>query len=289
MIFIMCVTDSNAPKRTSISQTTDADQYFTEYGMLLLHMLFASIPSGRIDEKDLISDIVVNDYRTADIFRKYSINFCCGGKIPLENACLAIGLDPETILRELEDSTRERNSSYSLSYDEWSLPFLTDYIIHVHHAYMKKALPEAKDYLSRFVEGHSKKFAYLPSLQTDFMHLYAELLPHMREEEEVMFPYIRQIANAFEKDEPYAALLVRTLRKPVENMMQHEHEMVGKTLKRFRQFTGNYAIPENACVNHKVAFSKLRELDNDLVQHMHLENNILFPKAISMEKDLLKR
>jgi regulator of cell morphogenesis and NO signaling len=252
-------------------------------------MLYTSIIPGHIDEKDLVSDIVVNDYRAADIFRKYGINFCCGGKIPLETACQAMGLDPLVVLRDLEQATQERSISHSLSYDEWSLPFLTDYIIHVHHAYLKKALPEIKDYLWRFAEGHTTKFPYLPSLQSDFMHLYTEMIPHMREEEEVMFPYIRQIANAYEKNEPYAALLVRTLRKPVENMMLHEHEMVGKILKKFRQVTGNYIFPENSCVNHKVTFSKLKELDSDLVQHMHLENNILFPKAIEMEKELLKR
>ena len=252
-------------------------------------MLYKYLYSSAIGEKDLVSDIVVNDYRTADVFRKYGINFCCGGKIPLETACRASGVDTFKMITELELTIAKQYISPSISYNNWSISFLTEYINNVHHSYLKKALPEISDYLERFVEGHSKKFPYLHELQADFMHLYKELIPHMEKEEHVIFPYISQIENAYLKDEPYAALLVRTLRKPVENMMHHEHMLVSKTLIKFRDLTGNYALPVNACVNHKVTFLKLSELDNDLVQHMHLENNVLFPKALSMEKVLLAR
>ncbi len=251
--------------------------------------MYNTLNTSAIQENDLVSDIVVNDYRTADVFRKYGINFCCGGKISLETACRAHDLDTFEMISELELATRKRYISPTISYDSWSISFLTEYINNVHHSYLKKALPEISDYLERFVKGHNKIFPYLNTLQADFMHLYNELIPHMETEEHVIFPYIRQIENAYQKDEPYAALLVRTLRKPVENMMHHEHMLVSKTLLKFRDLTGNYALPVNACVNQKVTFLKLNELDNDLVQHMHLENNILFPKALSMEKELLAR
>jgi regulator of cell morphogenesis and NO signaling len=106
-------------------------------------------------------------------------------------------------------------------------------------------------------------------------------------EEEILFPYIRQIAHAYKSRESYAGLLVRTLRKPVENVMQHEHETISKILNRIRLLTDNYQSPPNACVSHGVTFSLLKELDNDLVQHVYLENQILFPRAIAMEKELL--
>jgi regulator of cell morphogenesis and NO signaling len=252
-------------------------------------MLYTNLSEPAIKEKDLISDIVVNDYRTADVFRKYGINFCCGGKIALDAACRARGLDTYEIITELEIASQKRCVTPSLSYDNWSISFLTEYISNVHHSYLIKAFPEIEDYLGRFVEGHFSKFHYLHELQADFRQLHQELIPHMQQEENIIFPYIRQIENAYLKDEPYAALLVRTLRKPVENMMQHEHVLVSQTLLKFRGFTGNYAVPLNACVNHKVTFMKLRELDSDLVEHMHLENNILFPKSLAMEKELLAR
>jgi regulator of cell morphogenesis and NO signaling len=105
----------------------------------------------------------------------------------------------------------------------------------------------------------------------------------------VIFPYIKQIYHAWRHRESYASLLVRTLRKPVEEVMQSEHETVGKQLNRMREITNHYSPPANACLTHKVTFSKLQELDNDLVQHIHLENNILFPKAIALEKELLQK
>ena len=250
-------------------------------------MLYKNLYSPAIRQKDLVSDIVVNDYRTAGVFRKYGINFCCGGKISLETACHARGVDLFEVMAELERATKKHHISPSIAYDTWSISFLTEYISNVHHAYIKKAFPEICDYLNRFVENHGKKFPYLHALQADYMHLYHELIPHMEKEENVIFPYIRQIENAYLKEEPYAALLVRTLRKPVENMMHHEHVLVSRTLLKFREYTNNYSLPENACVSHQVTFLKLNELDNDLAQHMHLENNILFPKALSMEKELL--
>jgi len=110
----------------------------------------------------------------------------------------------------------------------------------------------------------------------------------MKQEEEIFFPYIKQIFYAYKNKESYARLLIRTLRKPLEEVMLKEHETTGANLHRLRTITNNYTPPENACLSHKVTFSKLKELDNDLVQHIHLESNILFPKAIAMEQELLK-
>ncbi|HPN59857.1 MAG TPA: hemerythrin domain-containing protein, partial [Chitinophagaceae bacterium] len=115
------------------------------------------------------------------------------------------------------------------------------------------------------------------------------MIPHLLQEEEVIFPYIRQISHAYESKESYASLLVRTLRKPVEDLMHDEHNSIGKTLTQLRELTNNYTAPENACTSHRLAYSLIKELDDDLVQHIYLENDILFPKAISMEKELLER
>ncbi len=242
-----------------------------------------------IDQNLLVSDIVSNDYRTADVFRKHGIDFCCGGKWSLKMVCETKNLDIAIIKKELEEAIRIIHLPNTLRFDEWNIDFLTDYIINVHHQYLRKALPEAKDFLVNFVAGHQKKFPYLPDLLNVFVELSNEMFPHLQQEEIIIFPYITQIAHAYNSKESYAGLLVRTLRKPVENVMQHEHESVNKSLHQMRQLTNHYALPEDACVSHKVAFLKLLEIDNDLVQHMYLENDILFPRAIAMEKELLER
>jgi len=237
----------------------------------------------------MVTDIVTSDYRTASVFRKYNIDFCCGAKIPLETACTMRGLSVETVKSDLENAIRTISVSTSLRFDEWKLDFMADYIVRMHHDYLKTALPETMEFLKRFADGHRKKYGYLTELENVFLDLIQEMLPHLTQEEEILFPYIRQIAHAYYNNEPYAGLLVRTLSKPVADVMKHEHETVSRVLNRMRELTGNYAAPQNACTSHKVAFLKLLEIDNDLVQHMHLENNILFPKAIAMEKEMLQR
>jgi regulator of cell morphogenesis and NO signaling len=236
-----------------------------------------------------VAEIVRADYHTADVFCKYGIDFCCGGRWPLRTVCETRNLDANIVIRDLADSMRIICIPTSVRFEEWNINFLTDYIINVHHSYLKKALPGTKAQMTRFVEEHRNKFSYLPDLSNILTELSNEILPHLQQEETIIFPYIRQISHAYYSKESYAALLVRTLRKPVENVMSHEDESLNKFLRQLRELTDDYTIPENACISHKVIFLKLLELDNDLVQHLYLENEILFPRAIAMEKELLER
>lgn len=241
-----------------------------------------------INRNSTVAEIVNNDYRAADVFRKYNIEYCCGGKYPLHIACQINGADENQVIRELETATQEINTSNTLNFNDWHIDFLTDYIVNVHHHYLRTALPRLQDYVERFAEGHRKKFTYLDELQKIVNQLNKTFIPHLEQEEEIIFPYIRQIGHAYYSRESYASLLVRTLRKPVEDIMAHEHDTTGRLIRRMRELTGNYTPPENACLSHKVTFSKLREVDSDITRHLHLENSILFPKAIAMEKELLQ-
>jgi regulator of cell morphogenesis and NO signaling len=244
--------------------------------------------SFKIDKKSLVNDIVANDYRTADVFHKYDIEFCCGGKWPLETVCMMKGLDVQTVTKELEDAIWTVQLPNTTDYEEWSVDFLADYIINIHHHYLKNVLPGIKNRLRHFVEEHEKKYPQLTDLEKYFLQLYKETFPHLQHEEEIIFPYIRQIAHAWHSREPYAGLLVRTLRKPVEEIMAKEHKRVSDLITKMRELSNNYTPPEKACISHQVVFHKLKELDNDLIQHIHLETDILFPKAIAMEKELLQ-
>jgi regulator of cell morphogenesis and NO signaling len=242
-----------------------------------------------IEPSSFVTDIVNQDYRTADIFRRYDIDFCCGAKWPLDIACKNKGIETGEILNEIKKITQHSPTSPFLDFDAWEMDFLADYIYNIHHSYLNKALPEIQSYISEFLEGHRSQYPELGELEEIFARFMKEIPPHMHQEEEILFPYIKQIYHAWLHKESYARLLVRTLRKPVEEVMEKEHESTNSLLHRLREITNNYTPPDSTCLMHKVTFAKLQELDNDLVQHIHLENNILFPKAIAMEKELLQR
>lgn len=240
-----------------------------------------------LDFNKSVSELVRHDYRTSDVFKKYGINFCCGGQLSLQEACMQKSIDQELLLNELKEATRTIHISNALPFAQWPLGFLIDYIIHVHHAYQKMALPSIESSLTAFVEGHKNKFPGLKELAQYFHQLAAIILPHNLQEEEIIFPYIRQIENTYRRKEIYGNLFVRTLRKPLAGT-DAAHTEISAILKQIQTHTHNYTCPVNACTNHQVVFAKLREFHEDMEQHNHLENTILFPRAIEMESELLQ-
>ena len=241
----------------------------------------------QINEADFVSDIIKKDYRTAVVFWKYDIDFCCGGRLSLDKACLAGGVNLQNIKRELEQVIQQGSVSGTLNYKEWNLDFLMEYIIHVHHAYLKIILPLLSVRIRELAAKHQAKFSYLPELVDIFRKLEMGTWPHLSQEEEIAFPYIRQMEYAYNNKEAYAGLLVRTLSKPVEEVIKYNYGLMIKFLSRIREITANYMPPENACATHKAVYALLREMDGNLSQHLYLENDILLPKAIAMENELL--
>lgn len=203
-------------------------------------------------------------------------------------ACQAKGIDTNAIIEELESAVCTSRISNQLNFSEWDVVFLIDYIINIHHAYLKKTLAETQELLRDFSKEHTKKFSYLPELEKNFEILVKKIMPSMQQEEEVIFPYIRQIAHAHKHKEPYAALFIRTLRKPVEEIMFKGHKTATSIINTIRNLTDNYTIPAKACLSHKVVFNRLKELDNDLMHHLSLEDGILFPQVMAIEKELSK-
>jgi len=240
-----------------------------------------------ISAEETISRIVRNDYRTADVFYKYGITFCCGGNLPFEAVCKSRQLDETIILTELNSITLNTEVVRLLFYEEWGLDFLIDYIINIHHRYLKESLPLAQAYVLQFKTGHEQKFQYLNDLYNAVINIKMQLFAHISEEEEIIFPYIRQVYRAETNKGAYAALLVRTLKKPIENLYKSQQHSINLLLGEFRKYTDNYTAPEKACLSHKVCFAKLAELDVSLTQHIFLENEILFPRAVRMEKRLM--
>jgi len=239
------------------------------------------------DFNKTIPDIVRLDYRTADVFKKYGINFCSDRDMYLLEICASKNLDYNSILEELAEATKTITISSSLHFSEWKISFLIDYITNVHHEYMHMAIPSLEASLNLFVERRKKKHAEANQILILFRELSVLLMTHSRHEEEIIFPYIRQIESTHRRKETYGNLFVRTLRKPLNNIKK-EHEVIMSVLKEIQSLTNNYFSQSNASVDQLAIYNKLGEFHKDMEQHTYLEDYILYPKAIAMEKELLQ-
>jgi regulator of cell morphogenesis and NO signaling len=237
--------------------------------------------SGKSDET--LGEIAAKDLRKAQIFKKYGLDFCCGGKKTVKEACREKGLDVTKIEQELQQADKLLTSR-PLPYNEWSPDFLADYIVNTHHSYVKKNLPDIKAYADKVARVHGSRHEELLTLRQLVDEVYTELMNHMVEEK-VLFPYIKELVATKNNTQPLHASHFGTVQNPI-NMMEMEHEVVAKNLADIRELTNDYQLPEDACASYSLLYRMLDEFENDLHVHVHLENNILFPKALEIEKQL---
>ena len=237
--------------------------------------------SGENDET--LGQIAAKDLRKAQIFKKYGLDFCCGGKKTVKQACAEKGLDVTKIEQELQRADKNPVTR-SLPYDDWSLDFLADYIVNTHHSYVKKTLPDLVQYAAKVARVHGSRHPELPAIHQLVEEVNAELSAHLIKEEKFLFPYIKELVRAANTGQPPVhAVQFGTIQNPV-SMMEIEHEMAGKALQEIRMLSDNFSLPEDACASYSLLYRMLDEFENDLHIHIHLENNILFPKALSIEK-----
>ncbi|MBZ5857417.1 iron-sulfur cluster repair di-iron protein [Flavihumibacter profundi] len=238
------------------------------------------------ENEETLGQIVARDLRKAQIFKKYGIDFCCGGKKTVKEACAEKGLDTTKIEQELQQADK-MPASRPLPYGDWSLDFLADYIVNTHHAYVRKNLPDIRAYAEKVNLVHGGRHPELVRIHQLVEEVYAELTSHMIKEEKVLFPYIKELVASLNNAQPLHAAHFGTVQNPI-NMMEMEHEMVGKNLEEIRQLSGNYKLPEDACASYSLLYRLLDEFEDDLHLHIHLENNILFPKALEIEQRITK-
>jgi regulator of cell morphogenesis and NO signaling len=238
--------------------------------------------SGENDET--LGQIAAKDLRKAQVFKKYGLDFCCGGKKTVKEACAEKGLDVTKVEKELQQADT-LPSSRPIPYGDWSLDFLADYIVNTHHSYVHKTLPDIKAYAEKVMRVHGNRHTELLRIHQLVEEIYAELMAHMVKEEKVLFPYIKELVAAKNNTQPLHAAAFGTVQNPI-NMMEMEHELVGKNLEEIRQLSNNYLLPEDACASYSLLYRMLDEFEEDLHLHIHLENNILFPKALEIEKKL---
>ncbi|KAA5539970.1 iron-sulfur cluster repair di-iron protein [Adhaeribacter rhizoryzae] len=236
-------------------------------------------------EGETIGELVAKDYRKAEIFKKYGLDFCCGGKKSVARACQEKGISLAQVEQELNALT-ETPVARSQNFGAWDLSFLADYIENTHHTYVRESLPALTEYTTKIARVHGEKHPELIAIAQHFTAIAAELNAHMPKEERVLFPYIRRLNEADKAGVSVVTPGFGSIQNPI-NMMEMEHEAAGNSLEAIRELSDNYTVPVDGCTTYRLAFAKLQEFESDLHQHIHLENNILFPKAIALEQKVL--
>lgn len=234
-----------------------------------------------------IAELVRNDYRTADVFKKWGINYCCGGTGTLDEVCTLRQLDKQAIAGELHDATQNVQLSNGLCYDQWPVDFLADYIVHVHHAYVKETGARLQQSLLQYAAGHKMKYPHFVAVESAYNTLLGCLEVQMEKEEKMIFPYLKALSRAHRQKEICGATLPGTLQKPPGDPAGAAYKEIETNLVHLRNATNSYRFPEDACTAHQVIYHKLHEFDADLLQHRKMENSFLFPAALQLEKDLL--
>lgn len=235
-----------------------------------------------ITKKSIIGEIVAMDYHTASVFKSHKIDFCCSGGRSIEEACQSVNVSTNGLLNELTKVLKERKSLLP-DFKSWDMDLLADFIEKKHHRYVRRSIPELKIHLNKLVKTYSKAHPELRTIETLFTASAQDLLQHLEKEESFLFPYIRKMKESKNKRADVIKPPFDTLQNPIQ-MMKHEHEQEGERFIKIAALSNNYTPPEDASNIYRATFAMLKEFQEDLHLHIHLENNILFPKAIEAEK-----
>jgi regulator of cell morphogenesis and NO signaling len=228
-----------------------------------------------------VGDIVRENTQAALVFESYGIDYCCGGKIPLAEACAHRGLDADAVLSEV--ANLPRNGSPDVT--AWSVEFLIDYIVNTHHQYVRTMLQPISEHAAKVAYRHGASHPETVEVEGIFRAIRAELESHMVKEEQILFPYIKRLASIERGDMPNTGGGLGSVMGPI-SVMEAEHENVGRAYERIHALTNGLEIPPDACTTFTLLYNELREFEQDLHMHIHLENNVLHPRAIAMEEAL---
>ena len=237
-------------------------------------------------ENQIIGELVARDYRTASVFKKYSIDFCCQGNRTIEEACEKKNIDTKKVLEDLV-AMMEAKSESTTDYQSWPLDLLADYIEKKHHRYVQEKTLEIQPYLDKICKVHGERHPELLEIKEEFNASAGELAAHMKKEEMILFPFIRKMTKAKLENTKVDAAHFGTVKNPIQ-MMMNEHTVEGNRFRKIEELSNNYTPPLDACNTYRVSFALLKEFEQDLHLHIHLENNILFPRAIEIEKELIQ-
>lgn len=232
-----------------------------------------------------VGDVVTENIKAAHIFKKYGIDFCCGGGVSIKRACEKANVDPELLINELIDL--EQVKDRSLDYNSWKLDFLSDHIVNVHHQYVEESSPLLLQYAKRVNHVHGGHYKELGEIESLVIELVQEMASHQRKEELILFPFIKRLVKAEKENDVVPQSHFGSVENPIK-MMEEEHDEAGEIMRKISVLSDNFTPPQGACNTYRAFYAKLEEFEEDLHQHIHLENNILFPKALKLEASLRK-
>lgn len=229
-----------------------------------------------------VSKIVAQNYKTAKVFSNYGIDFCCNGGIPLSDACEEKGANLDTVLQELsiELSLDDKDNVKHLP-----MPEMVDYIVETHHEYVRKTAPLLSAYLEKLCTVHGGRHPELFEIKKHFDSSADALMSHMKKEENILFPFIKDMVAANAAGKAVEAPDFGHIDNPIA-MMEDEHTVEGERFRTIAELTDEYTAPSDGCQTYKVCFAILEEFEQDLHRHIHLENNILFPKSKQMFQEM---
>ncbi len=236
--------------------------------------------TGENDET--LGELAAKDLRKAEVFKKFGLDFSCGGKKTVKEACADKGLDVTKVEQELQKADKEP-ASHPIPYDEWNLDFLADYIVNTHHSYIRKKLPDIVIYADKVMTVHGAPHPELIEINQLVVALNSGLTDHLETEEKLLFPYIKELVRT-DKNIPAPQTPQFKSIEAILSQHEKEHEAVGEKLSSIRSLSNNYTLPEDACASYSLLYRMLAEFEEDIHLHIHLENNILLPKAIQLEK-----
>jgi regulator of cell morphogenesis and NO signaling len=243
----------------------------------------------QVDGKMTVRDLVGRYPQTRSVFEEHGIDYCCGGGKCLTDVANEHGLKLPSLLDALGRTLRAEPGRAEATDKDWyaaSLAELVNHIVEVHHGYMKTALPRLRSLVPMVLKAHGAHHGdVLRQVQELFNVLDAELSSHLMKEEQVLFPYIVAIEARVRDGTPEPQACFGTARNPIRQM-EHEHESAGQALAKLREVTQDYALPADACPTFKAMYEELQHMEADLHQHIHLENNILFPRSLELELQL---
>ena len=233
-----------------------------------------------------IGSFVAQDFRTAAVFSKYKIDFCCKGNRTVTEVCEKQGIDADDLLQNVTEVLQTASNS-GIDFNSWPLDLLADYIEKTHHRYVEEKSQVLLPFLDKLCKVHGGNHPELFQINELFTGCAGELSQHMKKEELMLFPFIKRMVKTKESEEILSQPSFGSVANPIE-MMMHEHDNEGERFREIAALTDNYNPPADACTTYRVTFSMLKEFEEDLHKHIHLENNILFPKAVLLEKEFVE-
>ncbi len=236
-----------------------------------------------VQKENKIGEVVARNFHTAKVFESLGLDFCCGGKKTIGDACREKGMDADFVVSEV--SKVQESNGTAAHFEKWEPDFLADYIINNHHAYVQTTIPTIEHHLQKVVSAHGEKHPELSKIDEAFTTLKNELMDHMAKEEKMLFPYIKKMNIAYKNTLEMPVPPFGSVDNPIK-VMESEHEAAGGLMALISKLSGSYTPPADACSTYKVLYSELKEFEADLHMHVHLENNILFPKASELEVKL---